>query len=129
MNRRKFFGMTATAIALAGLPAFVLADKTIFLPPRFGWKPSEIGTGYMREVSHYLINRDETLYRYDAIARDIWGGEHQYHVNTYESQDVALASGLLQQHFEAHGLSALKIGESNQIRLSLPIYGTTGRYV
>ena len=122
--------MTATAIALAGLPAFVLADKTIFLPPRFGWKPSEIGTGYMREISHYLINRDETLYRYDAIGRDIWGVEHQFQVRGVEHQfQVSTAARLIGDHFNTHNLTALKIGESKQIMLTLPHYGTTGRYI
>jgi hypothetical protein len=39
MNRRQFFGMTVAAIAAANLPAFVLPERTIFLPPVGGWWP------------------------------------------------------------------------------------------
>jgi hypothetical protein len=41
VNRRQFFGMTAAAVAAAGLPAFVLPRKTIFLPPKGGWDATE----------------------------------------------------------------------------------------
>lgn len=74
MNRRQFFGMTALAVAAAGLPAIVLPDRKIFLPPRGGWGFS------MREVEQYLINTDSMAMRWDVgwITRN---GEYaQYYV-------------------------------------------------
>lgn len=44
MNRRQFFGMTAAAVAAAGLPALVLPERTIFLPPRTGWLSKRFNT-------------------------------------------------------------------------------------
>lgn len=42
MNRRQFFGMTAAAVAAAGLPLCLLPERKIFLPPRQKWVPVDI---------------------------------------------------------------------------------------
>lgn len=64
MNRRQFFGMTLAAVAAAGLPAIVLPERKIFLPPAGGWFSHGLR---MREVRAYSISTDELLVRYDVI--------------------------------------------------------------
>lgn len=64
MNRRQFFGMSAVAVAAAGLPALVLPERSIFLPPRTGWFPEKLR---MREVQQYLINTDSLATRWDVL--------------------------------------------------------------
>lgn len=78
MNRRQFFGMTAAAVAAAGLSPLVLPERTIFLPPRSGW-PHE--PWYIREIRQYTINDDQIPTRFDALYEDIWGSERQYRVD------------------------------------------------
>ena len=64
MNRRHFFGMTAAALIGAGLPLSLLPERSIFLPPREGWYPSDF---VMREVIQYMINADAHAVRHDAL--------------------------------------------------------------
>jgi hypothetical protein len=129
MNRRKFFGMTIGAIAAAGLSPLLLPEKTIFLPPRYGWKPSALGHGYMREVKQYSINQDELLYRYDAVGRDIWGQEYQFHADT-SGPGEDLAKHLFADKFAHEGLIAVPIGQSRQLQILLPNNCVTGgRYI
>jgi hypothetical protein len=128
LNRRKFFGMTALAVAAAGLPALVLPEKTIFLPPRYGWKPAQLGDGYMRELSQYVINVDEMHYRYDAIGRDIWGKEYQFHVTTKKPL-VEIARHLIADRFKHDGLIAIPPARATEFRLAIPPTVATGRYV
>ena len=64
MNRRKFFGMTAAALVGAGLPLSLLPERSIFLPPREDWYPSNF---VMREVIQYVINADAYGVRHDAL--------------------------------------------------------------
>lgn len=128
MNRRKFFGMTFAGVAAAGLPAIVLPERTHFLAPQFGWKPSELGQGYMRELSQYLINIDEFRYRYDAIGRDIWGKEHQFHVQcAHPMPDVA--SKVITDRFRHDGLIAIPPHKSREFRLILPRGLPVARYI
>jgi hypothetical protein len=74
MNRRKFFGMTIAAVAAAGLPALVLPERTIFLPPRAGWFPEALR---MREVQQYLINTDTLATRWDVLVSAGDGDHYQ----------------------------------------------------
>jgi hypothetical protein len=136
MNRRKFFGMTLAGLAAAGLPAILMPEKTLFLPPKYGWKPHLIGDFQMREVCQYLINLDELLsWRYDAIGRDIWGTDHQLYVDMRHDvpveQRLELARTVIGNQFERDGLAALKIGESTRFKLELPRTSLVrpGRYV
>ena len=78
MNRRQFFGMTATALAAAGLPLALLPEKTIFLPPANGWPQTPLR---MREIRQYVINNDTMPMRYDVA----WG-VNQWHVDFPEIQ-------------------------------------------
>lgn len=75
MNRRHFFGMTLAAVAAAGLPALVLPDRSIFLPPRLGWFRAPL---HYREIRQYLINQDATPTRFDVLYEDTWGEKRQY---------------------------------------------------
>ena len=127
MNRRQFFGMTAAAVAAAGLPALVLPERTLFLPPKFGWKPSQLGAGYMRAVEQYVINFDEMHYRYDAIGRDIWGKEYQFHVDTTRPS-ADLASRIIAERFKDDGLIAIPPSAARQFQLRIPA-GVVGRYI
>lgn len=63
MNRRHFFGMTAAALIGAGLPLSLLPERSIFLPPREGWYPSDF---VMREVIQYNIGADCFAVRHDV---------------------------------------------------------------
>lgn len=132
MNRRKFFGMSVAAVTLAGLPEIVLPQKTIFLPPKHGWHPAQLSNGSMRESRQYLINTDSEMWRYDAIGRDIWGKEYQFHVDfrhdVPETQRIEMASLMIADQFQRDGLAALKIGESREFLLRLSPYGGR-RYV
>lgn len=133
MNRRQFFGMTAAAVAAAGLSPLLLPEKIIFLPPRWGWKPSQLGSGYMRQVSQYMINRDEFCWRYDALARDIWGKEHQHFVYFYSCYGSAppspeAAAFAFSETFKLQGLMAIHPSQSREFRLALP-GGTNAKYV
>lgn len=74
MNRRQFFGMTAAAVAAAGLPALVLPERTIFLPPRTGWFPEKLR---MREIQQYLINNDSLATRWDVLVTAGDGDHYQ----------------------------------------------------
>ena|SRR6185437_16836595 len=88
MNRRQFFGMSAAAVALAGLPAIVLPERKIFLPPRGGWFPAY----RMREVEQYLINNDSLAMRWDMAW--ILDGEYvQHYVLEEPSAAELLAAG------------------------------------
>lgn len=78
MNRRQFFGMTAAALASAGLPLTLLPEKSIFLPPINGWPQTPF---VMREVRQYLINNDTMPMRYEIA----WG-VNQWHVDFPEIQ-------------------------------------------
>lgn len=128
ISRRKFFGMTAVAVAAAGFPQFVLPEKTIFLPPRFGWNPSALGKGYLRETEQYIINFDEMWWRYDAIGRDIWGKDHQFHVDA-KVPSLDQARMLITDKFRADGLIALRPGQSIEFPLKLPMTPNVARYV
>ncbi len=75
MNRRQFFGMTAAAVAAAGLPALVLPERTTFLPPRLGWFQPPMR---MREVQQYFINEDALAMRWD-MAWITALGEYEQH--------------------------------------------------
>ena len=74
MNRRQFFGMTVAAVAAAGLPALVLPEKKLFLPPRDGWFQTPMR---MREIRMYCINDDSLPTRFDAVWIDRGGERHQ----------------------------------------------------
>lgn len=119
MNRRQFFGMSAAAVALAGLPALVLPERSIFLPPRFGWQPYKLGDGYMREVEQYVINTDSLAYRYDAVGADLWGREVQFHVDTLKMRPE-IARAIIEARFAQDGLRALRPGEGRHLHLKLP---------
>lgn len=128
MNRRQFFGMTAASLIAAGLPLTLLPEKTIFLPPRWGWRPYQLGAGYMREVEQYLINIDEMRYRYDAIGRDFWGTEHQFHVET-RTPEPELAARLIADRFQLDGLRAIHPTQARQLKgIPLPA-AFRGRYI
>lgn len=119
--------MTAAAVALAVVQNIGLTKRTFFLPPKFGWKPHALGAGYMREVEQYFIEVDELPYRYDAIGRDIWGTEHQFHIRLAH-RDPDFARRAIGSRFESDGLAALPVGAARDFKLSLPatVYG---RYV
>ena len=115
MNRRDLFKFAGLGAAALLVPSTV----TYFLPPRYGWKPSQLGAGYMREVTQYLINLDEERWRYDAIGRDIWGNEHQFHVDmVHPAPDFA--AQVISDRFQHDGLIALPIGASRKFKLALP---------
>ena len=120
MNRRHFFGMTLAAVTAAGLPALVLPERSIFLPPRYGWKPGQVTAGYMREVEQWVLEDCERRWRYDAIGRDIWGNEHQFHVEARTPcPDVARL--VISNRFEFDGLIAIPPQDARQFRLRLPV--------
>lgn len=126
MNRRHFFGMTAAAVAMAGLPSMVLPEKTIFLPPRWGWKPAQLGAGYMREMQQFCIDEDR-YWQYAAIGRDIWGAEHQFCVYT-KVRAPELAARLIADRFAQDGVIAIPSHEGRKFCLALsPII--PGRYI
>ena len=121
MNRREFFQRFA-AVPIAASLVVPELTRTIFLPPRHGWQPYKLGAGYMREVSQYVINYDEIWYRYDAIGRDIWGKEHQFHVDT-RAPDPDMAREVISGAFARKGLIAV-----SPVKL-LSAFGTLSRYV
>lgn len=73
----------------------------------------------MREVEQYLINSGENRWRYDAIGRDIWGSEHQFHVETNRPLPE-LAARVISDRFQHDGLIAIPPHEARQFRLMLP---------
>lgn len=136
MNRRQFFGMSAAAVALAGLPAIVLAERKFFLPPRGGWIERGL---VMREIQQYLINDDSMPMRYDsAWMKD--GHLAQFHVdfdsipfsmsmhlaeyNRILEQYRAEARERLTQIQRAHGLDGC-----HSLLLPLPRTALGARYV
>lgn len=133
MNRRHFFGMTLGALAAAGLPAILMPERTVFLPPKNGWHPHALAGMYMREVEQYDINSDCMHFRYDAVGRDIWGGEQQFHVDMKNLPDEArrfeLARMVIGNRFQADGLAAVPIGQSKQFTLRIPTGFAHGRYI
>lgn len=120
--------MSAAAVALAGLPAIVLPERTIFFSPRGGWNQAQLIDGYMREVSQYVINRDALLYRYDAIGRDIWGKEYQYYVEAKEPA-IEQARLVIANMFQHEGLRAIRPDQSREFKLKLPTTTPVARYV
>ena len=82
----------------------------------------------MREVSQYVINRDEMLYRYDAIGRDIWGKEHQFHVDATKPCPE-IASRIITDRFRYDGLIAIHPSKTRELRLVLPRGLAEARYV
>lgn len=104
MNRRHFFGMSAAAVLAAGLPAWVLPEKTLVLPPRFGWQPSKLATGYVREVALYVIDYDQIWYRYDVVGKDIYGAKHRFNV-TATAPSLESATTLLEDRFAHEGIA------------------------
>lgn len=110
MNRRKFFGMSVAALTAAGLPLALLPERTMFMPPRFGWRPAELGDGFMREVSYVDIAHLGNVHRFDAVGRDIWSNEHQFHVEVGARMSECAykwARGLIGNRFQHDGLIAL----------------------
>ena len=67
MNRRKFFGMTAAALVGAGLPLSLLPERSVFLPPREDWYPSDF---VMREVIQFDLSRNKFMIRHDVMFDD-----------------------------------------------------------
>lgn len=124
MNRRDLFKFAA--VGAAGL--LVPSTVTYFLPPRWGWKPSQLGAGYMREVEQYLINTGSLAWRYDAIGRDIWGKEYQFHVDLDVPQPD-LAAQVITDRFHDDGLIAVSPGQAREFKLALPRSVQHARYV
>ena len=83
--------MSATALALLGLPSILLAEKTIFLPPKGGWLPRDM---CMREVQQYLINNDAIQLRFDMAWKTLKGDIVQYHVQTPSLFELSYQSGI-----------------------------------
>jgi hypothetical protein len=129
MNRRGFLqllGITGSALVV---PEWLLLKRTFFLPPRYGWKPSELPQGWMLEVEQYCVNDDSLRWRYDAQARDIWGGEHQFHVDM-ETPDPEFARVALSDAFANQGLIAMYRTDARILRpLPLPQAVMSARYV
>jgi hypothetical protein len=67
MNRRRFFGMSIAALTAIGLPAWLLPERSIFLPPVCGWYPSDLR---MRETIQYSAIDDKLFIRHDALFRN-----------------------------------------------------------
>lgn len=67
MNRRRFFGMSIAALTAIGLPAWLLPERSIFLPPACGWYPSDLR---MRETIQYSAIDDKLFIRHDALFRN-----------------------------------------------------------
>lgn len=141
MNRRQFFGMSASGILLAGLPAMVLPERTIFLPPRFGWTPSKLLPGDMREIEFYEVSHDVMLVRYDAIGRDRSGREYQFHVDMSPPkthgidgmeellQRRTLAKRMIEDKFAHDNLIAISPGDAKDFRMKLPHWGGRAAFV
>lgn len=126
MNRRDLFKFVA--VGAAGL--LVPSTVSYFLPPRFGWQPSQLGAGYMREVAQYVINFDSLCWRYDVIGRDIWGKEHQFNVIFYNrDRDPQSVRDALSSHLARDGLIAVPPGQSRELRLALPRGVMSARYI
>lgn len=121
--------MTVAAVVAANLPAWVLPEKTIFLPPKWGWHPSRLGAGYMRELSYYDLRSDSIIWRYDTKGRDIWGAETQLSVDMRyvlgHEPDREMARGMIERDFAHNGLIALPAERC----LELPSGMRTARYV
>lgn len=109
MNRRQFFGMSALAVAAAGLSPLVLPDKTIFLPPRSGWWTPKM---ILREVEQWTINDDTLWVRYDAAWKSLSGKHVQAHC------DFPL-TGLDIASFSEDGMAQLRAGFADQARIAL----------
>ena len=132
MNRRGFLGLMSAAAAGAVLApelAELLKPRpTIFLPPKFGWHPSMLGPGYMREAQQYDPSNDWMTYRYDAVGRNWENLETQAFVYT-ETQQPERASELIAAKFKRDGLIALRPHEAKQFRMALLPYFTPSRFV
>lgn len=89
--------MTAAAVAAAGLPALVLPEKTIFLPPRGGWWAPQLR---LREVEQYTINDDALWLRYDAAWETLLGDRVQAYCGP----------------FPLSGLDAIHLGEEGMLK-------------
>lgn len=124
LNRRQFFKGLALTGAVAALWT---PTKTIFLPPNGGWHQYKLPAGYMREIEQYLINTDSIAWRYDAVGRDIWGKEHQFHVDV-NSPMPGLASIVIEDRFRHDGLRAIAPMSGN-LRLVFPNCTVRARYV
>ena len=97
MNRRHFFGMTAAALIGAGLPLSLLPERSIFLPPRGGWYPSDLR---MREVIQYSVLDDKLFVRHDAL---------------FANADVESCLGFAQVNLEqVHVVQAMPHDEANE---------------
>lgn len=131
MNRRQFFGMTAAAVASAGLPALVLPDKTIFLPPRGGWWAPHLR---LREVEQYTINDDALWLRYDAAWKTLLGERVQVYCEPFplSGLDALYLSeeGMLEYRRECAEQARITLAKMKPfagIQVELPLYN--GRYV
>ena len=116
MNRRHFFGMTLAALAAAGLPALVLPERTIFLPPRQGWWTPKLA---LREVEQWTINDDTLWLRYDAAWLSLLGEHVQAHC------DFPL-TGLDSMSLTPEGMAELRTGFANSARDALARYKPFG---
>jgi hypothetical protein len=75
MNRRHFFGMTAAALVGVGLPLSLLPERSIFLPPRQGWYPSDFVMG---EVIQFGLSVNQFVVRHDAHFEGAQGSRQPY---------------------------------------------------
>jgi len=137
MNRRKFFGMTAAAIAAAGLPAWVLPEKTVFLAPKYGWKLWEVplGDGYIRMVRKYSINTADYFVRYDVLGINLLTNtEVQYCVETGNPTGWVLdhpydIKRQIERAFERDGIAAIHPKCAKKFRLELPASVVEGKFL
>lgn len=113
MNRRWFFKSIAGNAGLMAA-ALILPERTYFLPPRFGWRPWELGPGYIKEMSVYQWVQDRTMFRWEAVGKDFLNKEHRLFVEAKrygEYDDPGPAFGVarqeLQDRMRASGLLAL----------------------
>lgn len=133
MNRRQFFGMSAAALAAIGLSE-MLPAKTIFLPPRFGWGPTRLLPGCIREAGQYDINNDEMIWRYDVIGVGS-ASEHKVTsvplgastINYRMTPEQARAS--LQGYLERYNLVAIPPMSGEFFHLPLPSGIYHARYI
>lgn len=128
MNRRGFFSLMAGAAGAALVPWRGNVEPVLVMPPRWGWRHAELGEGYMRECLQYSIFNEDLEYRYDAIGRDLSGGEYQFHVQT-RGPNPDVARRLIADRFRHDGLIAVPPMNANFFQLALPRNMPTARYV
>lgn len=125
LNRRQFFGMSAAAVALAGLPSIVLPDRSIFLPPRRGWFQQI----RMREIQQYCINTDSFPLRWDVAWEYVPSGGGQFYfildslpypgVKAVPADQLEYFRDMARDHFKKI-YEREQLWNSKQITLQLP---------